>query len=58
MNKAYKRKSSPQDTSKQEGPAPVSAVGGKGGRQVRRVVATAGDTVDITEDGLLINHAL
>jgi signal peptidase I len=29
-----------------------------GKRQVRRVVATAGDTVDITEDGLLINGAL
>lgn len=29
-----------------------------GQRQVRRVVATAGDTVDITEDGLLINGAL
>lgn len=27
MNKAYKRKFSPQDTSKQEGPAPVSAAG-------------------------------
>ena len=26
--------------------------------QVRRVIATAGDTVDITEDGLLINGAL
>ena len=30
----------------------------KGKKQVRRVVATAGDTVDITEDGLLINGAL
>jgi signal peptidase I len=29
-----------------------------GKRQVRRVVATAGDTVDITEDGVLINGAL
>jgi signal peptidase I len=29
-----------------------------GKRQVRRVIATAGDTVDITEDGLLINGAL
>lgn len=29
-----------------------------GQRQVRRVVATAGDTVDITEDGLMINGAL
>jgi len=27
-------------------------------RQVRRVVATAGDTVDITENGLMINGAL
>ena len=30
----------------------------KGQYQVRRVVATAGDTVDITEEGLLINGAL
>ncbi|SET88256.1 signal peptidase I [Lacrimispora sphenoides] len=30
----------------------------KGKKQVRRVIATAGDTVDITEDGLLINGAL
>jgi len=30
----------------------------QGQRQVRRVVATAGDTVDITEDGLVINGAL
>lgn len=30
----------------------------QGKRQVRRVVATAGDTVDITEDGLVINGAL
>jgi len=29
-----------------------------GQRQVRRVVATAGDTVDITEYGLLVNGAL
>jgi len=29
-----------------------------GTRQVRRVVARAGDTVDITEDGLLVNGAL
>lgn len=28
-----------------------------GQRQVRRVVATAGDTVDITEEGLIINGA-
>ena len=27
-------------------------------RQVRRVIATAGDTVDITEQGLVINDAL
>lgn len=30
----------------------------EGQRQVRRVIATAGDTVDITEDGLMINGAL
>ena len=30
----------------------------QGQKQVRRVVATAGDTVDITEDGLMINGAL
>lgn len=30
----------------------------QGQKQVRRVVATAGDTVDITEEGLLINGAL
>lgn len=30
----------------------------KGERQVRRVVATAGDTVDITEEGLIINGAI
>jgi len=30
----------------------------KGQRQVRRVVATAGDTVDITEQGLMINGSL
>lgn len=29
-----------------------------GQKQVRRVVATAGDTVDITEDGLVINGAV
>jgi signal peptidase I len=30
----------------------------KGNEQTRRVVATEGDTVDITEDGLIINGAL
>ena len=30
----------------------------EGKKQVRRVIATAGDTVDITEDGLVINGAL
>ena len=30
----------------------------KGQKQVRRVIATAGDIVDITEDGLFINGAL
>lgn len=30
----------------------------EGKKQVRRVLATAGDTVDITEDGLLVNGAL
>ena len=30
----------------------------KGQRSVRRVIATAGDIVDITEDGLVINGAL
>ena len=29
-----------------------------GQRQARRIVATAGDTVDITEDGLIVNGAL
>jgi len=29
-----------------------------GERQVRRVIATAGDTVDITEEGLIINGAV
>lgn len=30
----------------------------QGEKQVRRVVATAGDVVDITEDGLIVNGAL
>lgn len=30
----------------------------EGKKQVRRVVATAGDTVDITEEGLMINGAI
>jgi signal peptidase I len=30
----------------------------RGGRQVRRVVAVAGDTVDITGEGLVVNGAL
>jgi signal peptidase I len=30
----------------------------QGERQIRRVVAIAGDTVDITEDGLMINGAI
>lgn len=34
----------------------VLEFGGK--KQVRRVIAVAGDTVDITEDGLLINGAI
>jgi signal peptidase I len=33
-------------------------LGFRGERQVRRVVATAGDTVDVTENGLIINGAL
>jgi len=33
-------------------------LGYQGQSQVRRVIATAGDTVDITEDGLVINGAL
>lgn len=36
--------------------AVVLEISGK--KQVRRVIATAGDIVDITEDGLLINGAL
>jgi len=39
-------------------PQDVIALEYDGKTQVRRVVATAGDTVDITEDGLLINGAL
>jgi len=30
----------------------------QGGRQIRRVVAKSGDTVDITEDGLIVNGSL
>jgi signal peptidase I len=30
----------------------------RGERQIRRVVAVAGDTVDITEDGLIVNGAM
>lgn len=30
----------------------------QGKKQVRRVIATAGDTVDITEEGLIINGAI
>ena len=30
----------------------------QGHKQVRRVIATAGDTVDISEDGLIVNGAL
>jgi signal peptidase I len=30
----------------------------QGKKQARRVVATAGDTVDITEDGLIVNGAI
>jgi len=30
----------------------------KGERQIRRVIAKAGDTVDITEDGLIVNGAI
>lgn len=30
----------------------------EGERQVRRVIAVSGDTVDITEDGLLVNGAI
>ena len=36
----------------------VLLLGFEGKTQVRRVVATAGDTVDVTEDGLTINGAL
>ena len=35
----------------------VVVVSHEGEQQVRRVVAVAGDTVDITEDGLVINSA-
>lgn len=39
-------------------PQDVIALDHNGQRQVRRVIATAGDVVDITEEGLLINGAL
>ena len=39
-------------------PQDVVVVNYGGQDQVRRVVATEGDTVDITEDGLLVNGAL
>ncbi|MCL2696360.1 MAG: signal peptidase I [Clostridiales bacterium] len=39
-------------------PRDAVALKKNGQLQVRRVVATAGDTVDITEDGLVINGAL
>jgi signal peptidase I len=39
-------------------PQDVIALDIDGKRQVRRVVAIAGDVVDITEDGLIINGAL
>ena len=39
-------------------PQDVIVLKNNGQRQVSRVVATAGDTVDITEDGLVINGAL
>jgi len=39
-------------------PQDVIVVNYGGQEQVRRVVATAGDIVDITEDGLMVNGAL
>jgi len=36
----------------------LALVNFRGETQVRRVIATAGDTVDITEDGLIINGSL
>ncbi len=39
-------------------PRDAIVVEADGQKQVRRVIATEGDTVDITEDGLLINGAL
>jgi len=39
-------------------PQDVVVVNYDGQNQARRVVATAGDTVDITEEGLLVNGAL
>ena len=39
-------------------PQDVIALRFNGKKQVRRVIATAGDTVDITQEGLVINGAL
>ena len=39
-------------------PQDVIALRYEGKTQIRRVIATAGDVVDITEDGLMINGAL
>ena len=39
-------------------PQDVIVIKYKGKEQVRRVIATAGDTVDITEEGLVLNGAL
>jgi signal peptidase I len=36
----------------------LTVLGYQGGKQIRRVVAIEGDTVDITEEGLVINGAL
>jgi len=39
-------------------PGDVIALKRDGGISIRRVIAVAGDTVDITEDGVIINGAL